>query len=153
MIEQTYNDGGQEAAGFPLNLTKGGCVARAIAIALELDYLTVYRHLAEEFGHSAAIGSMKAKDTDKFLLGQGWVFKTPKELKVPRAGKTADTTNTIRHLDLYFPRYILYIGRHVFAVVNGVIEDCYHPMSRAKGHRCLGVYVPSGQLHANRKSL
>ena len=76
-----YNDGGRQAAGYKGKA--GDCGARAMAIALGLDYKAVYKELAQanaDHGHAKSARNGIYKDVYSDVLKRhGWVWvKAPK---------------------------------------------------------------------------
>jgi len=122
-MKYQYNDGGRKAAGY-----KGAaadCGARAMTIALRLDYSAVYRELAQanaDHGRakSARNGVMKDVYTE-VLKRHGWVW-----MKAPQfEGRKA------RCSDMPAGVVIAKQARHFVAVIDGValdIWDCTHKM-------------------------
>jgi hypothetical protein len=112
-----YNDGGRKAAGF--KGTAGDCGARAMAIALGLDYMAVYKELAQANADngrakSARNGIMKDVYTE-VLKRYGWVW-----MKAPQfAGRKA------RCSDMPAGVVIAKQAHHFVAVIDGVANDAW----------------------------
>ena len=122
-MEYKLNDGGRQAAGF-----KGAaadCGARAMAIALQLDYKAVYKELAQancDNGRAKSAHNGIMKDTyTEVLKRYGWVWH-----KAPQfVGRKA------RCNDMPKGRVIAKQARHLVAVIDGVANDtwdCTHKM-------------------------
>ena len=77
-MEYQYNDGGRKAAGF--KGTAGDCGARAMTIALGLDYKAVYKELAQansDNGRAKSARNGINKDTyTEVLKRHGWEWVT-----------------------------------------------------------------------------
>ncbi len=149
MIPWVYNDGGQRASGIEEHVEfTGGCFIRAVAIALELPYANVFSHFAEEVGTRRTAGAMDADYGCDILEEHGWVWMPPSALGVPYGRHKASTERTIKHCDKYFSRYMIWGFRHVFAVVEGVIQDHSYPMHHCKGAKqCWGAIIPRHQAY------
>ena len=61
-MKYLFNDGGRKAAGY--KGTAGDCGARAMAIALGLDYQAVYKELAQA---NANVGKAKSAHRQRHL--------------------------------------------------------------------------------------
>jgi hypothetical protein len=121
-MKYQYNDGGRKAAGF--KGTAGDCGARAMAIALGLDYTAVYKELAQANADngrakSARNGIMKDVYTD-VLKRYGWVW-----VKAPQfAGRKA------RCSDMPAGVVIAKQAHHFVAVIDGVANDAWNCTGR-----------------------
>jgi hypothetical protein len=120
-MKYQYNDGGRKAAGF--KGTAGDCGARAMAIALGLDYSTVYKELAQANADngrakSARNGVMKDVYTE-VLKRYGFVW-----MKAPqfagRKARCSDLTGVV----------IAKQARHFVAVIDGVANDAWDSTER-----------------------
>jgi len=116
-MEFKYNDGGRKAAGF--KGTTRDCAARAMAIALDLDYKSVYKELAQanaNNGRSKSVRNGMNKDVYTNVLKRyGFVW-----MKAPQfAGRKA------RCSDLQGV-VIAKQAHHFVAVINGVINDTWN---------------------------
>jgi len=117
-MNYVYNDGGRKAAGY--KGIAGDCGARAIAIALGMEYKTVYKLFAEEnknmgFAKSARDGVHKVVMTTVLnRLGWFWV-EAPKY-----SGRKA------KAIDLPAGTYIARQAGHFVAVMNGVPQDTWN---------------------------
>jgi hypothetical protein len=121
-MKYQYNDGGRKAAGF--KGTAGDCGARAMAIALSLDYASVYKELAQANADngrakSARNGIMKDVYTE-VLKRHGWVWMQAPKFD-GRKARCSDLTGVV----------IAKQAHHFVAVIDGVandIWDCTHKM-------------------------
>jgi hypothetical protein len=113
----TYNDGGRKEAG--LKGSAGDCGARAMAIALGMDYKAAYNELAQAnkdkgFAKSARNGIYKDIYED-VLKKHGWVWN-PAPKFVGRKAKCSDMpTGTV----------IARQAGHYVAVINGLAQDTW----------------------------
>lgn len=128
-----YDDGGRAHAGFKGDARD--CVARAIAIATEQPYRTVYDALAE-LEHQAgnprsARNGVYRKSYDAYLVGLGWAW-------TPTMQIGSGCRVHLRADELPAGRLVVRLSRHVTAVVDGVVRDTYDP-SR-DGTRCVYGY-------------
>lgn len=117
MANFKYNDGGRADAGF--KGTAGDCGARAMAIALGLDYKTVYKELAQAnkdmgFAKSARNGIMK-NVYDMVLQRHGWVWHQAPKFDGRKA----------RCSDMPAGIVIARQARHFVAVVDGQPNDIW----------------------------
>ncbi len=152
-MEFQFNDGGRSAAGY--KGTAGDCVTRAIAIALELPYQTVYdklNHLAKmEKARPVCKGSIKtrrsqarngvARETyDRLLKELGWQW-------TPTMKIGSGCTVHLCKEELPAGHIIVRVSGHVLAVIDGVAHDTY--LDHRDGTRCVyGYYwkAAEGQL-------
>lgn len=122
-MEYKLNDGGRQAAGF--KGTAGDCGARAMAIALNLDYKAVYKELSQancDNGRSRSARNGIMKDIYTVVLKRyGWVWhKAPQFI-----GRKA------RCSDMPKGSVIAKQAHHLVAVIDGVANDtwdCTHKM-------------------------
>lgn len=144
-----YDDGGRAQAGF--TGTTGDCVVRAIAIATEQEYRTVYddlHRLSKDFGasgRSRAANKAKASPSPRtgtfrevfqpYLESMGWVWVPT--MKIGQGCKVH-----LRADELPGGRIIASVSRHLVAVVDGVAHDTDDP-SR-EGNRCVYGYFQVG---------
>ena len=140
-----FHDGGRTAAGY-----KGearDCVTRAIAIATEQTYQTVYDALnrAAQFStkrsigrHSSARKGVFRQTYQRYLESLGWQW-------VPTMSIGSGCKVHLRADELPDGRLIVSVSKHMVAVIDGVIHDT-HDCSRG-GMRC--VY---GYYHSPRSS-
>jgi len=130
-----YDDGRRQQAGY-----KGGardCVVRAIAIAAELPYETVYGTINEiakfekvrpgQNKSSARTGVHKAT-IKRYLTHLGWTW-TP-TMKIGSGCKVH-----LRRDELPEGRLIVSVSKHLVAVIDGVIHDTHDPSRN--GTRCV----------------
>lgn len=117
-----YSDGGRAAAGF--KGTAADCGARAMAIALGLDYKAVYKELAQanaESGRAKSARKGVMKDVyAEVLKRHGWVWKQAPKFE-GRKARCSDLTGAV----------IAKQARHLVAVIDGVAHDswdCTHKM-------------------------
>jgi len=116
------NDGGRKAAGF--KGTAGDCGARAMAIALGLDYTAVYKELAQANADngrakSARNGIMKDVYTE-VLKRYGWIWMQAPKF-VGRKARTYDMPAGV---------VIAKQAHHFVAVINGVANDIWDTSER-----------------------
>ena len=112
-----YNDGGRAAAGF--KGYAGDCGARAMAIALGIDYKVAYKELAQAnkdmgFSKSARNGIMK-NVFDMVLKRHGWVWHTAPKFDGRKA----------RCSDMPSGKVIARQAHHFVAVVDGEANDIW----------------------------
>ena len=117
MANFKYNDGGRAAAGF--KGTAGDCGARAMAIALGLDYKAVYQELAQAnkdmgFAKSARNGIMK-NVYDMVLRRHGLVWHQAPKFDGRKA----------RCSDMPAGIVIARQARHFVAVIDGQPNDIW----------------------------
>ena len=116
------NDGGRQAAGY--KGTAGDCGARAIAIALGLDYKSVYKELAQanaDNGRAKSARNGISKDIySEVLRRYGWVW-----MQAPKfAGRKA------RCSDMPAGSVIAKQANHYVAVIDGVANDIWDSTER-----------------------
>lgn len=141
-MEFAYNDGGRAAAGYKGDT--GDCVVRAIAIATEQPYQTVYdainalaqqERLTKRHRHRSNARSGVSRQTyEKYLLGIGWMW-----CATMRIG--AGCTVHLKADELPSGKLIVRISKHVCAVIDGVIQDTYDP-SRDEMRCVYGYFRP-----------
>ncbi len=111
-----YHDGGRAAAGF--KGTAGDCGARAMAIALGLDYKAVYRELAlanRDAGHARSARNGVYKDVFADVLKRhGWVWRQAPHFE-GRKARCSDLRGVV----------IARQAGHYVAVINGVPNDVW----------------------------
>ena len=122
-MNYTYNDGGRQTEGCYKG-TAGDCGARAMAIALELNYKVVYKEIAQanaDHGRSKSARNGVMKDTyTEVLKRHGWIW-----MKAPTfEGRKA------RCSDLPKGRVIAKQARHFVAVIDGVVNDTWNSTDR-----------------------
>jgi hypothetical protein len=118
-----FNDGGRKQAGY--KGTAGDCGARAMAIALQLDYKAVYTELAQankDHGKAKSARNGMSKDIySEVLKRYGWVWVSAPKFD----GRKARST------DMPQGRVIAQQAGHYVAVIDGVVQDiwnCTHKM-------------------------
>jgi hypothetical protein len=142
-----YDDGGRAAAGF--RGSAGDCVTRAIAIAGQLDYRTVYDELAAgeartKRGKRSARNGVSKRVYRKWFTDHGWLW-TP----TMHIGSGCTT-----HLDpdeLPSGRLVAACSKHLVAVIDGVVHDTGDP-SR-DGTRCVYGYAQPPDTTSTRARL
>jgi hypothetical protein len=124
------NDGGREAAGF--KGSTGDCVVRAVTIATQQDYLTVYDALSEgcrtqrrssrsKVRSSARNGvDVKRKWFRDYMADLEWIW-------TPTMSIGSGCTVHLRSDELPPGRLIVAVSRHYTAMIDGVIHDLYDP--------------------------
>jgi hypothetical protein len=139
-VKVIYSDGGRKAAGF-----KGkakDCVCRAIAIATEQPYSTVYdalhqtkrsmRQTKNVRGSSPASGVSRVI-YERYLRELGWEF-------VPTMRIGSGCKVHLRDGELPKGRLIARCSGHLCAVIDGVVYDQHDPTRG--GTRCVyGYYI------------
>lgn len=134
-----FDDGGRRAAGY--KGSTGDCTCRAIAIAAELPYQTVYELLNEHAQNqriskrqprrgSARTGLYK-NTIRRVLETLGWVW-------TPTMAIGSGCTVHLRAQELPSGRLIVAVSKHIVAVIDGVIHDT-NDCSRAET-RCVYGY-------------
>jgi hypothetical protein len=117
-----FNDGGRKAAGF--RGIAGDCGARAMAIALCLDYKTVYKELAQanaDYGWAKSARNGVMKDVySEVLKRYGWVW-----MKAPKF-----TGRKARCSDMPAGAVIAKQAHHFVAVIDGVANDSWDSTGR-----------------------
>jgi hypothetical protein len=134
----SYDDGGREAAGF--SGKTGDCVTRAIAIATEQPYQSIYDAInaqakgmrqTKRVRGSAARTGVSRTVYERYLAAQGWKW-TP-TMRVG-SGCTVHLTPD----ELPKGRIIVRLSGHLAAVIDGVLHDTFD-CSR-DGTRCVYGY-------------
>lgn len=124
------DDGGRAAAGFTGDA--GDCVARAVAIASELPYLTVYNALSEgsRAQRKTKRSKIKASARDGVYTGRKW-FKDYMATLGWRWVPTMRIGSGCKvHLvpgELPAGRLIVSVSKHYTALIDGVIRDLHDP--------------------------
>jgi hypothetical protein len=134
-----FDDGGRAAAGY--RGRTGDCTCRAIAIAAEIPYQTIYDLLNEQTATQRITKRQPRRDSARsgiyrptirqVLDGMGWTW-------TPTMKFGSGCTVHLRANELPRGRLILSVSRHVVAVIDGVIHDTHDP-SRG-GTRCVYGY-------------
>lgn len=139
-MKWVFDDGGRSAAGFKGHT--GDCVTRAIAIATELPYRSVYDALNAGIKAnpkrsrtgvrpSSARTGVFRKHSQAFLEELGWVW-------TPTMWVGSGCQVHLRADELPSGRIICKVTKHSVAVIDGVIHDT-HDCSR-DGTRCVYGY-------------
>ena len=139
-----YNDGGRALAGYTKNKV-GDCVVRAIAIATELPYQTVYDAINLEGskeritkgrikkGKSTAEGGVYNRTYRNYMATLGWEF-------IPTMSIGSGCKVHLKSSELPSGRIVVRLSRHVCAVIDGVINDIYD-CSRNESRCVYGYFV------------
>lgn len=140
MMRFIRDDGGRKAAGF--KGTTGDCVARAVAIATQQDYLTVYEQLSEgcrtERTSRLSARARQRKDTRSardgvhvkrkwfkdYMTRLGWVW-------VPTMGIGTGCRVHLNEKELPLGRLIVSVSKHYTAVIDHVIRDMHDPQRQS----------------------
>lgn len=141
-IEFVRDDGGREAAGFAGDTRD--CVTRAIAIATQQDYRTVYDGLNEmireesgggRLGRHSARKGVPTHILHRYMRRQGFTWTAT-------MGIGTGCTVHVRADELPAGRLVVRCSKHVVAVIDGVLHDT-HDSSR-EGTRCVYGYWTKG---------
>lgn len=119
-----YDDGGRAAANLS-DGPMGDCVTRAIAIAAQLDYRTVWEAMAAFAQPDKGI----AINEFFFLTSMadyGFRYHHLTDIKGKPMGKL--DLNTIPRRG----RFVAVLNNHAVAVVNGIMRDTYDPSNGGK---------------------
>ncbi len=144
-----YDDGGRLAAGYKGRC--GDCVVRAIAIAAQLPYDTVYRRCADGMGGQR---NSKGRTARRGVsVKRKWFKDYMTELGFTWTPTMAIGTGCKVHLiagELPAGRLVVALSRHYAAIINGVIHDTSDPGrttilndehgQRRMMHRCVYGY-------------
>ena len=143
-MKYVFDDGGREAAGY--KGLAGDCVTRAVSIATEQDYQTVYDAMSKINANTRrgkrtvkSVGTNTARNgvyTNRrpfieYMTSRGWEW-------VPCMGIGTGAKVHLRADELPSGRIICRVSRHMVAVIDGVIHDTHDP-SRG-GMRCVYGY-------------
>ena len=133
----TYNDGGRAAAGY--KGSTGDCVVRAVAIATQQPYQTVYDALAKGMGtqrkskndptsHKSVRNgvSVRRKWFKEYLTKLGWTW-------TPTMGIGTGCKVHLVYDELPVGRLIVAVSKHYTAVIDRQIHDTGDPQ------RCITV--------------
>lgn len=136
-----YNDGGRLAAGY--KGATGDCVVRAISIATETDYQTVYDGINElakrerkgkrKRGKSSSRTGVYRSTYEKYLKSIGWTWHYT--MTIGSGCKVH-----LRSEELPSGRIIVRLSRHLCAVIDGAVNDIYDP-SRNETRCVYGYWV------------
>jgi hypothetical protein len=142
VIPFQYDDGGRAAAGY--RGSAGDCVARAVAIAAALPYRDVYATLAAQTGRqrvSSREGKRPASARNGINVRRKWFKDYMQGLGFTWQACMEIGTGCMVHLraeELPPGRLVVYLSRHVAAVIDGVLYDI-HDCSR-EGTQCVYGY-------------
>lgn len=138
-MQWIYHDGGRKAAGY--TGSTGDCVVRAIAIATEQPYQTVYdtfnalgkseRKTKARRGKSSARTGVYKPTIRAYLATLGWTWTPTMQIG---SGCTVHLTDG----ELPRGRLIVGVSKHLTAVLDGVIYDTHDP--QRDGTRCVYGY-------------
>jgi hypothetical protein len=112
-----YNDGGRARAGF--KGTTNDCAVRAIAIAIQGDYATLYKELAlanELAGFKRSVRQGMKKEVYHSVLSQYGFVWCPAPVFGGRKAKAKDLPNGI---------VIARQSKHCVCVVDGIPQDIF----------------------------
>lgn len=120
-----YDDGGRAKAGYVGHTTD--CVCRAITIATELPYQTVYDMIDEagrherkskrrQSGKSSARSGVYKATRDRLIKGLGWKW-------IPTMSIGSGCRVHLKADELPAGRLIVRVSKHLVAVIDGVIHD------------------------------
>lgn len=134
----TFNDGGRAAAG--LKGQTGDCVVRAVAIATEQDYETVYNALSDGSRKQRLTKRSKIKSSARngvnvkrqwfkdYMWSLGWQFTAT-------MGIGTGCRVHLHDNELPMGRLIVSVSKHYTSVIDGVIHDLYDPRRDASSIR------------------
>ena len=135
-----FDDGGRSAAG--RKGYTGDCVCRAIAIAAQIDYMTVYDYLAEQNASQRQSSRSKGK---RQRSASGGICTNRKWFKdymlhlgfawTPTMSIGSGCRVHLRPDELPSGRLICQVSKHLVAVIDGVIRDTHDPSRNGK--RCV----------------
>lgn len=128
-------DGGRADAGFSTRRDAGDCVARAIAIAFDEDYASVYRQLADL--SKANGGRRSARDGFPKKIYGPWLERRGATW-TPTMGIGTGCLVHLREDELPAGRLVVKVTKHVVAVIDGVVYDNHDPTR--EGERCVYGY-------------
>lgn len=137
-MKMVYTDGGRMAAGY--KGTANDCVCRAVAIATQQKYATVYQALNGERDSKRRTAKTKQSSSrtgmfrrvyEPYLRRLGWIF-TP-TMQIGQGCRVHLRTD-----ELPSGRLIVAVSRHLCAVIDGVLFDT-HDQTRG-GTRCVYGY-------------
>lgn len=139
-MEFLFNDGGRKNAGYVGET--GDCACRAIAIATQSDYQTIYdlinhygkmeKHSKRKRGTSNARTGVYRYTMDKIMLEHfGWKWNPT--MKIGQGCKVH-----LKADELPMGRILCNVSKHYCAVIDGVVNDTHDP-SR-EGTRCVYGY-------------
>ena len=128
-MQLVINDGGRSAAGY--KGTAGDCVVRAIAIATELPYQTVYdginamalsheRRGKRKRGISNARTGVYNRTIHRYMESLGWKW-------TPTMFIGSGCNFHLKADELPTGRLVVMLSKHTCAVIDGVIHDTSDP--------------------------
>jgi hypothetical protein len=129
-LDYTYDDGGRKVAGFKGNA--GDCVARAVAIAAQLDYTTVYNRLS--LGQATIRRTKRASRSRSARSGVSTRRKWFKDymrslgfewIPTMKIG-TGCQVHLVKDEIPMTGRLVVRVSKHLCAVIDGVIHDTYN---------------------------
>lgn len=139
------NDGGRKAAGWKGEA--GDCVVRAVAIATQQPYATVYAALSEGCRDQRKTRRSKVKASARngvntgrkwfkdYMAALGWTW-------TPTMGIGTGCQVHLRQGELPMGRLIAAVSKHYVAVIDGVMYDTHDPSRN--GTRCVyGYWSPA----------
>lgn len=138
-MEVVISDGGRKDAGYTGKNSRD-CVCRAISIATQQDYQTVYDSLNLIAQKEKPRGSKSRSHANKgvqkstikrYMQSLGWTW-------VPTMTVGSGCKVHLRREELPSGRLVVSVSKHLVAVINGVIHDNHDP-SRG-GTRCVYGY-------------
>jgi len=126
-----FNDGGRKEAGY--KGTAGDCSARAMAIALELDYKAVYQELAQankDHGKAKSARNGTSKEIySEVLKRHGWVWVWAPTFKVLEGYKNSEGKvlfgRKAKCKDMPTGTVIARQAGYHVAVINGMAQDTW----------------------------
>ena len=136
-----FDDGGRALAGYRGHA--GDCVTRAVAIATQQPYQTVYDALSEgcRTQRLTRRSRRKASARDgvvvqrtwfkRYMNGLGWTWH-------PTMGIGTGCRVHLKAEELPSGRLLVNVSKHMLAVVDGVIHDTYD--DQREGTRCVYGY-------------
>tara|TARA_R110000751_G_C13413590_1_gene439340 strand:- start:37 stop:480 length:444 start_codon:yes stop_codon:yes gene_type:complete len=142
MSDFVYNDGGRKAAGFKGDADD--CVCRAIAIAADLPYKTVYDRLAEGNASqrkSKRVGKQSRSANNGIYTKRKWFKDYMSSLGfvwVPTMQIGSGCNTHLKADELPSGKIVCNVSKHLVAMIDGIIQDTFN-CSR-KGTRCVYGY-------------
>jgi|SRR3990167_4335388 len=141
-MQYIKDDGGRLAAGYRGDT--GDCVVRAIAIATEQSYESVY-NTVNMIATDGRAGSRKAKSDSRtgvwkeayrpYLESLGWTWHPT--MKIGQGCKVH-----LKAEELPKGRLIVRVSKHMTTVIDGVIHDTHDP-SRNETRCVYGFFIKS----------
>jgi hypothetical protein len=140
-MEFVYNDGGRSKY---FGSSADDCVARAIAIALEADYMEVFERLAAGNAgqrRSSRTGKQRRTAGDGIYTSRKWFKSLMQELGfiwTPTMQVGSGCQVHMRKDELPAGRLVVSLSKHYAAVIDGTLHDT-HDCTRG-GTRCVYGY-------------